>query len=347
MAAGGGPLIFPVDLKHYCGYHNSSSGGSSSAKQSCCFFSSWQCARCIGLTQAAANQPLSERLTACRASLERYLPAIAGARRAGGSSSTGGALAPAPALTADQFESLMEGARLYALQRAWWYEVELQDGGSSSGSGSAAQAALAAALPSASALLAPLRDVDALRQVQAEQTATGAVSAWPAQVFEEMMVGALDAALAVPPAGGAGGSGMAVDGGGATTPPLSPAGPSLRPVPLLSSPHLRAPPAPPAASVGGGGRSDAALASVAAAGEFEFEPEAVAALSAAAEALLAEQFSVAQGLALRAGRQEVLPADLRAALRLSGLGRLVARDTPAAREEEAAAAVDRVLPGLL
>jgi hypothetical protein len=78
--------------------------------------------------------------------------------------------------------------------------------------------------------------------------------------------------------------------------------------------------------------------------DFDFEPEALEALAFAAEALLSEQLAGAQSAALAAGRQEVGPADLRAALRAAGLGHLLPRGTPAAQEEEAR---ERVLPGLL
>jgi hypothetical protein len=85
----------------------------------------------------------------------------------------------------------------------------------------------------------------------------------------------------------------------------------------------------------GGGTAAAALPQ-----DYEMEPEALEALAAAAEALLTEQFAAAQGLALGAGRQEVTPADLRAALRAGGLGHLL---PPSAVEE----ARERVLHGLL
>lgn len=312
MAAGGGALVHPVDLRHYCGYDGgggsgSAGGGSASSGSTgsagarrCCFFSGRQCARCQALTAAAERAPLEERLEACRASVRRYLPAVAGGRgggRSGGASSGGGAsaLPAAPALTAEQAEELLEGARLYALERAWWH-----DGGLAGGDGSGGAAAAAAADERRQRLLRPLRDVAALAAVQREQGELGAAEpAWRAEYFEDMALDALEAALG---GGGSGGS----DGDDQQQ------------------------------QEGSGARATAG------AGDYEFEPEAYEALAAAAEALLAEQFAAAQGLALRAGRQEVAPADLRAALRLSGLGHLVLP-----RGAEGDDAEERTLPGLL
>jgi hypothetical protein len=302
MAAGGGALVFPVDLRHYCGYApGGGPGGPGTAGAArCCFLSGRQCARCGALTAAAEGEPLAARVDACRKSLERYLPALTGARPGGGSGSGSGS-GGTPKLGPDAAAALAEGARLYTLQRAGWHEA---------GGGGAAAAAAAAAL------LAPLREVEALRQVQFEQGPGAFTPAWPAEAVEDMAWDALEAALAAAPAaaaahgGGEGGNGSSGSGGGG------------------ARMSIDAPPAPPPA------RPE----------EFEFEPEALEALAAGAEALLAAAFERAQAAALAAGRQEVGPSDLRAALRAAGLGHLLPADTTGAREE---AAADAVLPGLL
>jgi hypothetical protein len=312
MAAGGGALVFPVDLRRYCGY--APGGGPSAPAQGsgggggavrCCFFSGRQCARCSGLDAADAGKPLAARVDACRVSLVRYLPVLTSAVAKQG-------------LGAAAARELAEGARLYALQRAVWYEPELSQRGGDGGSGSgreaagleaAATAAAAAAAVSVDALLAPLREVEALRQIQQEQGRGAWSPAWAPEAFEEMAWDALEGAVRERPAAagadcasGSGGGRASLDGGGA---------------PAAARPE-----------------------------DFEFEGEALEALAAGAEALLADAFAAAQGLALRAGRQEVAPADLRAALRGAGLSHLLPAGTPGAREEEEGAA-EAMLPGLL
>jgi hypothetical protein len=335
MAAGGGALVFPADLRHYCGYD----GGPGGAVARCCFLSGRQCGRCAELTAAAERgQSLEERLAASRASLLRYLPALdplplpgsaaaaaaasslsTSSRNSGGCGPLSGAV---PRLSAEQVEELLEGARLYALQRAWWFDPELRrdDGG---GGGGDDGDTLGAALPQLRALTAPLRDVEALRQVTEEQGAEAAARpAWAEEDFQQMALDALEDALAPHSGeggGGTGGPGSSSGRGGAAE------GSSGMAVEGVGS----------ADGGSGGGTAAAALPQ-----DYEMEPEALEALAAAAEALLTEQFAAAQGLALGAGRQEVTPADLRAALRAGGLGHLL---PPSAVEE----ARERVLHGLL
>lgn len=331
--APGWRLLFPLDLRYYCGGPVSSAAGASPAAASsaaanaasarCCFLSGAQCGGCSGahaqLEGSCAD--LEAQLAACSASWEGVLRASSDGAPADAGRSSGlrhQLLREGGALLAQ----LLLATRLYHTQSGWWYEAPEQ-----------LAPEQAAALLAHQPLLRQLWDVAALQQVQLEQRRVGPAleGASFEAMAEDLLEGCLqEGAAAQAAAAGAGpataglqtwgsndsSSAMAVDcgGDGAST---SPAG------------ALAAAEGGGASTSGGDGSSS----------KVDLSSEAIEALQAAAEQLVVEQLGLAQDLALHAGRQQVTPADLALALRSSGYGHLLAGSSEAAQQQQPGAGV--------
>lgn len=221
-----------------------------------------------------------------------------------------------PGLSDSQLQQLLHATRLYHLQQPAWYTA--------GGDGSTANQVQ---LQEVQALLQPLRDVVALREIHLQQQEASHVL--PAEYYEQLVQDALLNTVRKRQqqqqqkeavweqlrrlTGPSAGTSAAAAAAGVT----SPHSPSSR---RRASGLLQAP--RDAVMVDS---TDATTDADAAAGgsgeehcELSLQPDAMQLLQQAAEDFLVQQFASANRLALHAGRQDLQPQDLRLALSSSG-----------------------------
>lgn len=158
------PVLFPLDLRYYCGqrwhsslYHDligkgdngnadsgkciggqacgsssSSSGGDScSSSVVCCFLSGVQCSSCAASTARQASAGLDEQLLLCQESLKGIRGITKADKSHASCSDTGADICgrEKQTLLDEQLQELMQAIRLFHLQQPCWYDSNVQDTG--------------------------------------------------------------------------------------------------------------------------------------------------------------------------------------------------------------------------
>lgn len=321
-----GAVVFPADLRYYCGRKWEApvpcvsaaqgcsaagpSGGSDSSPRStayhtsapaavvCCYLSGWQCSNCAGATAALAAGDFGQQLKDAISSLQ----GIAAAPWNADSSSSGQKCG----FSNEQWQQLKGVTRMYHLQQPWWYETTSSTSSTLSSKGSGLSSIDQVQLAHVQQHLAPLRDVVAIREVYLQQQEEGLV--WPRHDFDAMVGDALDSVV------------------------------REKQQQTALQKQLQRLVVKPAA-----GRSSAAAADHEATDDpgscdMEVDDEALTLLATAAEDFLVQQFRSANEFALYAGREEMLPEDVRMALVTGGYKHMV----PTAAEAGSRRGVDMV-----
>ncbi len=358
-SSSGSSVLFPVDLRYYCGRSwplqetgalaavPAVAAAAAVAKPVvCCFLSGWQCSSCAIATAASHAVHIDAQLDACRttlAGLRVDMEAVEGS--AGSKCRAADAVDSCVGLTDAQLQQLVEATHMYHLQQQWWYDDSATAPAafaahscadshvSSSNSRAEPRWQLLPAvdqvrLANLQLLLQPLRDVAALREVQLQQQQAG--NAWPEGDFEGMVHTALE--------------GVAAQKRQQSKLQrqlqrciLEPASADIAGLPSVAA--FKAAVGSSSAGFGAAAVDTSTAAAAAVAGgdddvmedesssddAMDIDEEALDVLAAATDDFMVQQFRRANAFALHAGRQEVGPEDLRLALLSSGYSHMMPR----------------------
>jgi hypothetical protein len=357
-SCGGLTLLFPADLRLYCGCTvsapplavptESKPAAPAAAVEeeecegpsaTCCFMSGWQCSSCAAATADLAAAGLEAQLEACKQGLQQAKLALTQQHQQHGTS----------VLPEDQMQQLLTATRLFHVQQTYWFASRSTSSNSSSSLNRQQQGVSSAPvldtvdsaqLQQMQPLLQPLRDIVALREAHLQQQQSG--TALPAEYLHQLVQDTMSDVLTkrqeqqqqeervreqlrrlMGPSASSAAAAAGVGGGWGEGGPGALRSPARH---LFSSPGRTldrgsAVPATPSAAATAAESSPGVDSEVHC--DLSMQADAMQLLQQAAEDFLVQQLSSANTLALHAGRQEVGPQDLRLALKSSGYGHML------------------------